>query len=186
MMFEVKNIKLSLKIAPLDLNSVVCYLSSPAAGHPTTTTTTVQTKNNFVIIRDRYVYVIFRSNSGKFGHVNITKVPSYSLVQDAIDHILSLLKPFNVVITLSKIDNISASLNLQRTVNIHRLSDILNAGCTYTVSINKEKFPGAFIKCLNGTIIIFHSGKVVAIGCKDINTLEKLYFEVISNISTHV
>jgi TATA-box binding protein (TBP) (component of TFIID and TFIIIB) len=39
---------------------------------------------------------------------------------------------------------------------------------------NNEKFPGLFVKFKEGTAILFHSGKVVLVGCKNEENLKCL------------
>ena len=59
--------------------------------------------------------------------------------------------------------------------------DALNE-CFENIKYNNEKFPGVFLKFKIGTVILFHSGKLVIVGCKNIENIECL----ISKICAHI
>jgi TATA-box binding protein (TBP) (component of TFIID and TFIIIB) len=174
MMFDIKNIKLSLKIQPLDLNSVVSYLS-------TNKTIIIEKKGNCVIIRNRYgyVYTIFISNNKVFSHINITGISLPTFIDHAIDWIKVVLKPSFTVVEIARcINNITASYTFCRKLNLCHL--ITNLQTNYKISMNREKFPGAVVTFNNGIVILFHSGKVITVGCKSIDNLKNLYKEMTS------
>ncbi len=80
------------------------------------------------------------------------------------------------------IDNITGSFDLKKELILKDLIEITQnyqfEGNIY-ISYNNEKFPGMFLKVKIGnkrigTIIIFHSGKVVFVGCKRLRNLRCL------------
>jgi hypothetical protein len=176
-MFEIKNIKLSIKIGPFNLNTVCNHLKYHNIE--------MDIKNNFIIIRNKFVYILFKSNSKIFNHINVTKIPSEIFINDSITHILNILKPLNIIYHSYKIDNITAILhNNNMNVNILKLANNLKS--KFYIRLNKEKFPGIFIAFRNGLVIIFNSGKIVSVGCKSINSLKELHAEVILHINNGV
>ncbi len=52
---------------------------------------------------------------------------------------------------------------MKRNLN---LSDISKTCNFKNLKYNNEKFPGLFVKFETGTVILFHSGKLVIVGCK--------------------
>ena len=176
-MFEIKNIKLSIKIGPFNLNTVCNHLKYHNIE--------MDIKNNFIIIRNKFVYILFKSNSKIFNHINITKIQSEIFINESITHILNILKPLNIIYHSYKIDNITAILhNNNMNVNILKLANNLKS--KFYIRLNKEKFPGIFIAFRNGLVIIFNSGKIVSVGCKSINSLKELHAEVILHINNGV
>ena len=128
-------------------------------------------KNNLLVIRHTYVYVLFSS-----GHVNITGVRSMMLVQDSIKTLESILHLKNNIISIT-IDNISAAADVKKPVNLYQLAqkNIQNV----TIRFNLEKFPGLFFTTKHGTAIVFSSGKIIVIGVKQVvqaeECIEKLW-----------
>jgi TATA-box binding protein (TBP) (component of TFIID and TFIIIB) len=165
-MFEIKNIKISLKVKKVSLNSVLSVLDHERVKYVF--------KNNYIIIKRKYVFVVFKPKDQRIHHINITGIKEISGINKSI----CLLKLVNIVPIFYKIDNITASYNHNCTIN---LIDILNKTKNlYPVKFNKEKFPGLFIKVKLGTFIIFHTGKINLVGCQNVCDIQLLFDELIS------
>jgi len=163
--FKITNIKLSLKTSFILLDSVKELLEKKNIF--------VKEYPNFIVIKNRFTYVYFKSSDGNINHLNITNISDYDNIEESVQHfLLILLSPLNVQEIFRRIDNITSSLNIQEKINLVHLSSHFKPLCK--VSYNTEKFPGAFLKFEKGTIIVFHSGKCILIGCKHINTLKCL------------
>lgn len=154
-MFQIKNIKISLKIKPIYLNSVLKHFDKERI--------TYKIKNNYVIINNKFVYILFKPRDSIIKHINVTKIPDI----ESISNSLNLLKDtISYLIILSyKIDNITAVYDYKKEIN--QLKILNNHKHLFNLKFNKEKFPGLFLKVLLGTFIIFHTGKVNLVGCKD-------------------
>ena len=136
---------------------------------------------NYILFETKFVYTIFKcKENNNYNHINITKIKSKLELKDS----LKRLKYFDLtsIKNTLKIDNITGSLNLKKEIIIKDLIILTEAfKCNYNIyiSYNNEKFPGAFFKVRKenkkvGTIIIFHSGKIVFVGCKSILDLKCL------------
>lgn len=116
-------------------------------------------KINFCIIRRKevchdmdYVYI----------HINISGVKSATDLSTTIFYMQTNILPIKSIFKSIFIDNITYSIDLQRQINLSKLSLLKK------VKLNFEKFPGAFLKVDKGTFVIFQSGKCVLLGCKNI------------------
>lgn len=165
-MFEIKNIKISLKIEKISLNSVLEQLEQENI--------LFETKSNYIIIRDKFIYIFFKSKNGMINHINVTKIPKVEDIKISVCMLKEkIFKDLNVSIIKEKIDNITASCDLKKELN---QIEILNRfRSTHNIRYNKEKFPGMFIKVLHGTFIIFHSGKINLVGCQNLDHLISLF-----------
>ena len=133
--------------------------------------------NNYLVVKAKYTYIIFKPNKNKnHNHINITKIPNTKFVTEAISEIENLLKVKHFDF---KIDNIVASGNFMRHIDI---LEIVKKRLFEKIKYNNQKFPGLFIKFNRGTAIIFHSGKVVLVGCKDLNDIEWITQQLVANI----
>lgn len=169
-MFDVKNIKASLKIQPILLSTVVEFLLEKNIS--------VKSSNNFVIFHNVFTFVIFKTNSKEVNHINITKVKSWKDLDESVEHLKNLLNPLVCVKRLN-VDNITATHNFKRSLNLKSIADRLNRD-EVKISFNKEKFPGMFIHFSKGTVILFNSGKSVCVGCNNNSLLEK-NFDFVNN-----
>ena len=70
-----------------------------------------------------------------------------------------------------KVDNIIATDDFHQHLN---LKEIAQRKIFEKVKYNSEQFPGLFIKFNTGTVILFHSGKIVIVGCKTQQEVWKL------------
>jgi TATA-box binding protein (TBP) (component of TFIID and TFIIIB) len=168
MFVNVTNIKVSIKLESQSLDSVENKIKNSVLSY--------KKYNNFIVIKDFFVYTIFRSGKNNFNHVNITKIKHFSKVEEAIEKLKNL--DFNINKKSLKIDNITGSIDLEKEVQIENIIKRVSSNASFSnlkISYNNEKFPGLFLKLKSvGTIIIFHSGKVVFVGCKTVENLECL------------
>lgn len=162
---NITNIKISLKVLPICLDTV-CSIAKNC-------NISFKKYNNFVVLRTEFTYIIFKNKKGCNTHVNITKLRFFSDIEKSKQFlnrkILCLLKSS---VIHQKIDNITASYDLKKNVNI--LKTIKKFINLCEVRYNNEKFPGVFLKHTLGTIIVFHSGKTILIGSKTLDSLKCL------------
>ena len=80
-----------------------------------------------------------------------------------------------------KIDNISASLSLNRFISLHYL-----AVHSRNIRFNPERFPGGIFKFQDhrGTVIIFTSGSVNILGCKNEEQILRLWKKLTSTLAS--
>lgn len=158
MLYNVANVKVSIKISAIALD-IVCKILKEK---------NIKSKlhNNFVVIKAKYTFIIFKTKNAIENHINITKIPNLFLISVAIKEIEDLLEcsHYNLCI-----DNIIASANLNK--NLY-LTDIVKSKTFEKVKYNNQKFPGLFVTFNQGTAIIFHSGKIVIVGCQNIEDIE--------------
>ena len=173
MLSKVTNIKVSINCSKISLDSVkdICEKNN------------LKTKvfSNFIISESKFVYTIFRSKqNNNYNHINITKIKTKKELIESI----KLLKYLNIIIIKKtlKIDNVTGSLDLKKQIILKELVNLIykyQFNGSIDISYNNEVFPGLFIKVKQenkkiGTIIIFHSGKVVFVGIKSIKKLKCL------------
>ena len=171
-MFEIKNIKFSLKIRNISLNSVLDELRISKIFF--------EIKGNYIIIKDNYVYILFKSKNFVLNHVNITKIPSIIEINYSVSNLKhKILRNLPIKIIQEQIDNLTATCNIGKEIDQLRL--LLKNKGNYSIKFNKEKFPGLFIKAPLGTFIVFHTGKVNVVGCKSPFDLFQL-FHSLNNI----
>ncbi len=160
-MYKISNIKLSCKLQEISLHTVenICK------------TYNINTKqyNNFIVIKTFYTFIIFKKGNKTTNHLNITKIPNLSEIFFALIYIQNLLE---TKILTYVIDNITATYQIKNVNFDETLNNLKNSTCN--IQYNNDVFPGIFIKLKTGTGILFHSGKIVLIGCKSIYHLECL------------
>ncbi len=173
-MFKISNVKISIKCAKLSLDNV------SSIANANNITNSIYT--NFIVLKSKFTYIIFKhkNNTGKENHINITKIKNLFDVNEAVTFFTSLFKCAFTKITL---DNISATSVLGKYIELQNI--LLNIPYfeielkrkninLKSVKYNNEIFPGLFLKFDIGTLIIFHSGKIVIVGCKKENDIECL------------
>lgn len=168
--FKVSNYKVSCRTSHISLDIVSSILEEKQIS--------AKKYNNFISFNDIYTYIVFKSGDTGLNHINITKIPDRLSVQLAIKALSDL---FNCEVFFYKVDNIIATFNTHRRLNLNSLSKTLTAEGFY-IKYNPEKFPGLFLKESKGTIIIFHSGKTVFVGCQDEENIECLLKTLIAVI----
>jgi TATA-box binding protein (TBP) (component of TFIID and TFIIIB) len=168
MSVNLTNIKVSINIISQSLDSVENCMKE--------LTRIYKRYNNFIVIREEFVYTIFRPGKKSSNHINITKIKNFDEIEKAVKK-LDVFK-FKVNENSLKIDNITGSIDLKKEINIQKVINIVTKEEKFNnikVSYNNEKFPGLFLKVKAvGTIIVFYSGKVVFVGCKTLSNLECL------------
>jgi TATA-box binding protein (TBP) (component of TFIID and TFIIIB) len=174
-MFEVKNIKISLKISKLPLNSVINQFEVENIQY--------KIKNNYIILRNIFLYILFKPKNSEISHVNITGIPNVESISKSIEILnKDILKSLTIVPLEYKIDNLTAVYDHKQAIDQFKILN--NSINHYIIKFNKEKFPGLFIKVELGTFIIFHTGKVNLVGCQKISHLQVL-FEQLESILDH-
>lgn len=168
-MFHVRNIKISVKIKPLVLNNVVNLLASKGISF--------KIYSNFVTFKNRhFTYVLFKKGKRKNCHINITQIQTLQLIKKALESIEDLL---TCKVISYKVDNIIATSDVSRKIS---LSEIIKKNSFDVIKYNNEVFPGLFIKFKEGTVILFHSGKIVIVGCKTLESIECILKNVLVSI----
>lgn len=169
--YNVANVKVSLKTSKISLDNVYVIANEKK----------LYCKNykNFIVLKSVFTYIIFKSKEQQSeSHINITKIPKVCSISKAIDFIKSLI---SCSIISYKIDNIIATTNLRRDLNLANISK----NCELeNIKYNNEKFPGLFIKFDEGTVILFHSGKLVIVGCKSEENIRCLIRKICAHILT--
>ena len=174
-MFEVKNIKISIKITKIPLNSVIRQFEEEHLPY--------KIKNNYIILRKDFVYILFKPKNSEISHINITGIPNVESISNSIEILTKSILKSLVITTLDyKIDNLTAVYDYKKKIDQFKILN--NSINNYLVRFNKEKFPGLFIKVKLGTFIIFHTGKVNLVGCQNISHLQVL-FEQLESILEH-
>jgi hypothetical protein len=167
-MFDIKNIKVSLKLNSISLNSVLINLEKNQIEY--------SVKSNYIIFRKEFVYVLFKPKHLIINHVNITKIPDVVSITKSIDNFKSILN-FQLEIQSFKIDNLTAVYDLKKEIS--QLKILNSFKDIYHIKFNKEKFPGLFLRVEFGTFIIFHTGKVNLVGCQDPLSLQFLFSQLL-------
>jgi TATA-box binding protein (TBP) (component of TFIID and TFIIIB) len=187
---EPTNIKISFKIQTVSLSTV--QESCCSLGYK------LKRFDNFLVVRlhsankegPNWVCTVFKKNllGGVPQHVNVTNIKSFCEVELAVSYLASL----NLIAlpgTVS-IDNVTGLMQVGELILyevINYIQTNKNKVCkglslkfpglhTLSVHYNNERFPGLFIKFKKnnskfGTAIVFHSGKIVIIGCKHLSQL---------------
>lgn len=164
----VRNIKLSVKINMCPLDIVILRLQKKKIPF--------RNFGNFISFTKKFSFVIFRPSANHMTHVNITKVPSLGKpVQKCLKNLSRLLRR---EIIQFQVDNIIATTDLYKKISLHKISQMRNVNILY----NSERFPGLFLKFGEGTTILYHSGKVVIVGCKTVKRIKKIKEWLTANI----
>ena len=165
--YHITNIKVSLKVNLLCLSSVQNILKRKNISYSRYT--------NFLVIRYTFTYIIFKTGKQNNNHINVTKIKNEAEIKTSISVLQDLLSAENILVQKVNVDNITASLNLQKPINLLQLPQHFQ---TSSISYNPEKFPGLFVKFNVGTAIIFHTGKCILIGTKTIADIECLVLKL--------
>ncbi len=164
--YKIANVKVSIKTSALVLDNVIIKC--------TENNLYCKNYNNFLVVKDLYTYIIFKRNSNNENHINITKIPNLDSVSNSIQRIQDLT---NCLVLSQTIDNIIASTACKKQLNLQLISTLFS-----NVKYNNEKFPGLFIKFKTGTVILFHSGKIVIVGSKNEQDIKCLIQNIFARI----
>jgi TATA-box binding protein (TBP) (component of TFIID and TFIIIB) len=170
-MFLIRNIKISVKVEALTLNNALSVLKNKNIA-------TREFGNFFSFKSNQFTFVIFKRGSQEKNHINITQIPNFYSIHKAINSLISLL---NCRVCHYVIDNIIATSDLHKPISLYA---IIKSKRFKRVKYNSEIFPGLFIKFKEGTTIIFHSGKLVIVGCKSIDKIQCILTTIHANITT--
>lgn len=129
-------------------------------------------RGNIIIINDIFVICIIEKKD-KNVHFNVTKIKKIENVFDFLFFFSVNYFSFDTKLLSLTIDNITASFNLHRKINLIKLRDYFQH-----FTFNPERFAGFFIKKKEGTIIIFRNGKVNIVGCKSPKIVEEIWKEI--------
>jgi len=172
MLYKLANVKISVKTSFFLLNNVIKIAECKKI--------TFKKFANFIVLKSKYTYILFKSSNQKENHINITKIPCTTYVTDSVNFIINLLdcEVFSVTI-----DNIIATSNILCDKK-PKLIDIIKNKLFENIKYNNEKFPGLFIKLSLGRVILFPSGMLVLLGCKKESDIECLIQNICAIIST--
>ena len=142
----------------------------------------VKTHRNFIVLRLKYVYIIFQSS----GYVNVTKLSNLLDIKEC-------LKEFENVTRICeyskfRIHNIHAFGKLKQSLNLHQYHQCIGHKARsedIQVSFNPSLFHGLKIKVKDlGTFILFQSGNYSLLGARSIGKLQKLSAKISSLITS--
>ena len=168
MKYKIRNVKISVKSTPISLNRVL-LLSGKVEN--------VKDCKNFVVMTDTYSYTIFKTVKLE-NHINITKIPNLEKVQDAIQQ---LKKHFKFCAKLIRVDNIMATIDIERPID---LISVCEKKLFENIKYNSEVFPGLTVEFDKGSARFFHSGKIVILGVKNIIDLKCLIQNICAVMNT--
>ena len=160
--FQVHNIKISLKIK----SPYILYCNEIIAKNKK-----IVQKNfgNFRIVYSHFTYVFFNT-SNNILHCNVTNIKSYNQIHTCKKVLNDIFPKLNILST--KVDNICGTKYIGGNICLDDLFKCLvESNCSeFKINYNSQKFPGLFIKfdgrTLNGTLIVFKSGKINTVGLK--------------------
>lgn len=169
-MTEVRNIKISVTTGPISLNNVIQCL----------TLKNIEFKSflNFVTFKQVFSFVVFKTSANNVNHINVSRVKNSTDIKTVESALAEL---FNVPIYKTKVDNIVSTSNINKELN---LSQIVRRKIFENITYNQEQFPGLFVKYNKGTVIIFHSGKIVIVGCKSYEDIQWVVTETCARLRT--
>lgn len=153
---KIRNIKISAKVESIPLYTVIEQLQD--------INLSFKKYPSYVSFQNTYNYIFFQPSKNNTNHVNITGIKREDDIESAIN---VLEHTIGKSILSHVIDNITATYNVSHSLNLDEIIHKFKQ-----VKYNAERFPGMFIKCSKGgNAIIFHSGKIVLLGCKTRNEI---------------
>lgn len=161
---KVSNVKLSLKLKDLVINT------------DENTQLDFFEKYNRIIKVENFTITIYHNNPHA---LHMTGIKNLCENLDLAIKTISLLSSvnFNYIKSIIRIDNITATCNYYKSkVNLIILFKKIKAKNDVHVRFNPVKFPGMTVKfsSKSGTAIIFESGKINLLGCKNIPSINRL------------
>jgi hypothetical protein len=169
MNYRITNVKVSVKSPSICLDSALKTLTTDKVFY--------KKFSNYLVIQNVYTYVIFKPKFEKgTSHINITKIPNMGEIENAKLHLGNLLK--KEISFAHVIDNITVSTKLDKNCNPKEVIHLFQKHCKIT--FNQETFPGVFLKFPYGTAIIFHTGRCILIGCKNIENIENILDKILN------
>jgi TATA-box binding protein (TBP) (component of TFIID and TFIIIB) len=167
-MFQITNIKLSLKLQSVSLDSVenICEKKNIY----------FKTYPNFIVIKTKYTYILFKENNQNINHLNVTKIPCFLDIEDSIELFATLMNR-SIFTKQQTIDNITANLSLNKNINLSHFASLYKND--YFITYKNETFSGLCIRFLSGTALLFHTGSVVIIGCKNTKDIKWILKKIV-------
>lgn len=158
-LLNTSNIKISLHLGgETSILAKIRSLSLPPA----------LTCGNFFVRREKFVHTIFLN-----GHVNITGIRTFSLIEESLDELRRILKLPKGKTLRPKIDNICSRgrtkytrillFPLYRFLATH-LADCFLSSFITRLRFEPARFPALLLKTRLGSILLFGSGKFVLVG----------------------
>lgn len=169
-MMEIRNVKISLKSSAISLNNASKCLENINIKY--------KLYSNFISFKKQLTFVLFKTSADTTNHINVSKIKTQEDIDFACNSVRSI---FGVSILAVKVDNIVSTTNLKKSLN---LSDIVTSNRFGVVKYNPEQFPGLFLTLERGSAILFHSGKVVIVGCKTNKDVEWVVREITAGLET--
>jgi len=167
-MIETRNVKISLKTSAVSLNNASVCLDTANINH--------KCYNNFITFKSEFAFVLFKPSKNNINHINVSKLKTK---QDIEQSVSIIKKVFAVKVISAKVDNIVATTNLDRKLDLCR---IVKANIFKKAKYNPEQFPGLFVGLTKGSAILFHSGKTVIVGCKRNKDVRWVVKEIIATL----
>ena len=159
-MCRIRNIKISIKVANSNYYSIIHSLKH------------LSIYNNFVVLKRKHTFILFKPKFGAtISHLNITKIKNFSQIKKAIKEANKLLLGQLILSTLT-IDNITATHYLHKPVDLSQFYEVYSY--TNLITFANDIFPGLHFKTPIGTAIIFHTGKIIIVGCKSVKQIKKI------------
>lgn len=146
----------------------------------------VRKSGNIVTIRHSVcIFIIFVGL--KHATVNVTSVKEFTDIPQCIELFVRLFLFDDKKVEIEEhVDNISASGSIEQrfSATLRELEECMK-NYNGQVYFNQQSFPGITIKFLEGTIVLFLSGKVNIVGCKTEEAVDKMksHVEVIRQMS---
>ena len=163
--YQISNYKFSVKIQNLLWKKTLevlkkCFFQS------------LKQYGNFLVFKDNFCFTLFQpAKKTGLSHLNVTHLKDKSDILKVAQKIRRYICGELLLSTL-KIDNITASSHINREIDLYLF--YLQNSDRFTILYKKEKFPGCFIKTASGTALLFHTGKVIVVGCKTAKQIECL------------
>ena len=156
---QIRNIKLSVKLDKCPLDIAIEKLTAKKVSY--------KNHGNFISFTHIFSFVLFKPSKNGQTHVNVTKVPQFK--KHIKKSLLVIEKLMCRKVINFTVDNIIATTDLEKKVNLEEITKQRK-----NIVYNSERFPGLFIKFTQGTSIVYHSGKIVIVGCKTVHRLKKI------------
>jgi len=164
-------------VEELETKKVIQYFNSHRLAH--------KIRANYIIVKLKFIFIFFKHKKGTISHINVTKIPSLDCLEDVPNTLQNkIFTDETVKIKSVKVDNITAVKDVGRNLRLLKIAN--NIQHIYNIRYNNERFPGIFVKLPIGTVIIFHTGKIVAVGSKNENNLKELNKELRKILRTKV
>lgn len=169
-MCGLRNIKISVKILHFDYNVKIDFLKERY--NSKNEANKFKAHNNFIVVNDTFTYILFKpKKKGEECHLNITKICSFDDIQPSINLATKIFEctynPHSV-----RIDNMTYLHYLRKQIKLGLLFKKYHK--SFQIKYNNTIFPGLHLKTKTGSAIIFHTGTVIIVGCKNIKQVSDI------------